>query len=144
MKSLIAITTMILTAMLASSAPAIPRDDYAAAYRSAQASGRPLLVLVGAEWCEPCREVRKFEPTLRKLGHYARVDVERERPLATRLIGARPLPCLIVYRWQQATREWRVERRLVGANLIVASIVRDAEERKLKIEIQRAEVNGEP
>lgn len=104
-----------------------PRDDYATAYAAAQHTGKPLIVLIGAKWCPPCCQARQHEPVFRRLGHYAHLDVDRDGQFAAKIRGALPMPVLLVYRWQQAKREWRVEQRLSGLDKIEAWIAQKTE-----------------
>lgn len=86
-------------------------DDYASALWRHRADGRPLVVLVGAEWCAPCKVAeRDSVPGLRELGHYAYVDVDRE-PRQAALVTGTPgplIPQLVVY------RHGRAPLRLIG------------------------------
>jgi hypothetical protein len=98
-------------------------QQYAAAYEAAQHDGRPLLVLVCAESCAPCRVVKARDlPGLRRIGNLALVDADRDRTLVQRLRGEGPVPRLIEYQHDQARRQWR-RRVVVGAEKIAAYVV---------------------
>jgi len=93
--------------VLAAGAPAAlsapPCSDYAVAWRQAQATGRPLVVLVGAAWCGPCRVMKTAVlPTVAEAGglegvEFAYVDVDLDPELARCLIGRGAIPQLIRY-----------------------------------------------
>ena len=86
--------------------------DYKTAYKRAQSGDKPLLVLVTAEWCAPCQQMKSSTiPELISRDafqdfHYATVDLSRQEALGRKLIGKRGIPQLIVYekkddRWQR-------------------------------------------
>lgn len=86
--------------------------DYRTAYEKASNGDKPLLVLVTAEWCAPCKTMKSttIPQLIRKDAfrdfHYATVDLDKEEDLARKLIGNRGVPQLIVYekkdnRWQR-------------------------------------------
>lgn len=86
--------------------------DYRTAYQRAQAGDKPMLVLVTADWCAPCKTMKSTTiPTLQSQDafrgfHYATVDLGRQETLARKLIGKRGIPQLIVFekkddRWQR-------------------------------------------
>jgi thiol-disulfide isomerase/thioredoxin len=90
---------------------------YPEAYRLAVAEGKPLVILVGAEWCPGCKLMqRELIPRLREkrlFGHlaFAAVDVDREPKLSRQLVGDGPIPQLLVFR--QVAGKWRMVR-LIG------------------------------
>ncbi len=50
--------------------------DYATAYRETNESGRPLVVLIGADWCPGCRTMKYTSlPELEKSGGLSKVTV---------------------------------------------------------------------
>ncbi len=86
--------------------------DYRTAYKRAQTGDKPMLVLVTAEWCAPCKTMKATTlPALQSRDafrgfHYATVDLGKEEQLARKLIGKRGVPQLIVFekkneRWQR-------------------------------------------
>jgi hypothetical protein len=86
-----------------------PADDYAKGRLDAIRTGRPLVVLAGAPWCRPCREVGFLIPRLRKEGVFVHLDVGRNLELA-RVLGISQLPTVIV--WRQAEQGWVVTRAI--------------------------------
>lgn len=86
--------------------------DYKTAYQRALTGDKPLLVLVTAEWCPPCKTMKnKTIPELMSQNafqdfHYATVDLGKDEGLARKLIGTRGVPQLILYekkddRWER-------------------------------------------
>lgn len=92
--------------------------DYRTAFERAQNGDKPLLVLVTAEWCPPCQVMKKATiPQLlqRKAFsnfHFSTVDLDKEEPLARKLIGQRGVPQLIMYEKKEG--KW-IRRYLRGA-----------------------------
>ena len=86
--------------------------DYQTAFDRAQKDDKPLLVLVTAEWCPPCKmmkqttipqmiEGKKFDQV-----HFATVDLDKNPTDARNLIGNRGIPQLVIYEKQNDT--WNV------------------------------------
>ena len=95
--------------------------DYKTAYQRAQKGDKPLLVLVTATWCPPCRVMKSNTiPELLKRKafrdyHFATVDVDKERKLALQLVEDRSLPHLIVF--EKNNNKW-TRRYLQGAQSV--------------------------
>ncbi len=78
--------------------------SYAKAYKKAQDENKPLVVLVGADWCQACRIMKAdtIEP-MKRDGMledvvFTIVDRDAEPELAEKLMGtATSLPQLVVY-----------------------------------------------
>lgn len=93
--------------------------SYAEAHRAATKMGKPMVVMVGADWCRPCQKMEKTVfPHLSKRGLFKNValtivNVDREKVLAGKLIGRGPVPQLVMYR--RTPKGW-VRRRLVGGH----------------------------
>lgn len=90
---------VVLQVVGAGDAPA----TYEQAYREAQANGRPLMVLVGADWCPGCQTMkggvlaRMMRSGKLARVNYAVVNTDRERALASRLMQGNSIPQLIVF-----------------------------------------------
>ncbi len=103
------------------SAPSAPDDSYASAQRQTEQTGRPLVVMVGADWCAPCQNMkRSILPKVRAHGllrrvAFAQVNVDRDQKLAQELTGGGPVPQLVMYR---KTRTGWVRRKLVGGQSV--------------------------
>lgn len=118
-RPLLGFNTFLLLAIVvsASSVSAQQPTDYFTAYKRAQEGDRPMLVLVTAEWCPPCKVMKSTTiPQLMQRNafsqfHYATVDLDAEERLAKQLIGDRGVPQLIMFEKQNG--EW-VRRYLRG------------------------------
>jgi thioredoxin-like negative regulator of GroEL len=77
--------------------------DYATAYHKAQTGNTPMVVLVTAEWCAPCQQMKRttLKQMLANNGFkhflFAMVDVDKEPSLAAKLTEGRPIPQFIVF-----------------------------------------------
>jgi thioredoxin-like negative regulator of GroEL len=105
----------ILLSALALSAGA---SDYATAFKQSEESGRPLVVLVGADWCPGCRQMKYTTiPELEKKGglrnvSFAVVNTDRESALAGKLMRGGSIPQLVMY--HKTDDGWKREQ-LTGA-----------------------------
>ncbi len=97
---------------------AIAADNYRQAYAAAQETGKPLVVLVGADWCPGCQTMHNtVMPQLASRGDlnkvaFAQVNTDREGPLANQLMSGTRIPQLVMY--TKTADGWRVDR-MVGA-----------------------------
>lgn len=113
--SALALVSIVQLSLLA----ALP-DDLAQAYARSIRSGRPLVILVGAEWCPGCQTMkRKVLPLVARAGglkevEYAYVDVDRQPGLAKRLLRGEGIPQLI--RIHKTPKGWRGEYLLGAAD----------------------------
>src|SRR5262245_66521268 len=93
-----AVGLVLQAAMLVSGA-----QTYEQAYEDTQTSGKPLVVLVGADWCPGCVSMKTgVMPRMQSGGHlgqvnYAQIDTERESELAGQLMRGNSIPELIVF-----------------------------------------------
>lgn len=98
--------------------------DYKTAYQRAQEDGRPLLVLVTAEWCPPCQMMKKTTiPALVESNgfsdvHFATVDLDRNPVDARNIIGTRGVPQLVLYE----QKEGRWQTRILSGYQNVSSV----------------------
>lgn len=107
--------------------------SYEAAYRAAESNGRPIVVLVGADWCPHCQTMKNgvLARMLRsgKLSrvNYAVVNSDRERELAGKLMRGGSIPQLIVFSKKNAT-EWSRDQitGAAGEDTVAAMIDRAA------------------
>ena len=92
--------------------------SYAEGYRQMQQTGRPLLVLVGADWCPGCRTMKNATlPALAKAGQLddvipTQVNCDRESELADQLMRGGTIPQLILF--TRTEDGWR-RTQLTGA-----------------------------
>ena len=55
----VVLVLFVVVVLAEASAVAQGAETYAEAYRLANQTGRPMVVLVGAEWCGPCRNMKQ-------------------------------------------------------------------------------------
>lgn len=96
-------------------------ESYAEARRQTEETGRPLVVIVGAEWCPACQVMKhtilpqvREHGVLRKVA-FATVDLDRENALGQNLIGSGPIPQLIMFR--KNGNGW-LRRKLIGGQSV--------------------------
>lgn len=95
-------TSWLFIVSVLTSAP-VERPSYEAAYKQAQEQHKPLLIVVGAEWCAACKVLKSqtIEPmqTSGKLENVVVTIVDKDaRPeLAEKLMDGKTLPQLVVF-----------------------------------------------
>lgn len=96
-------------------------ETYADAHRQTAETGRPLVVLVSADWCPACQVMEQSViPQARKRGllgkvAFAIVNYDREQDLATQLTENGPIPQVVMYR--HIANRWRKWRLIGGQSL---------------------------
>ncbi|MGH7191923.1 MAG: thioredoxin family protein [Candidatus Saccharimonadales bacterium] len=91
---------------------------YTEAHKVHAETGRPMVILVGAEWCPACVRMKEHAlPRVAKRGllrkvAFAQVNTDREERLAKRLMRGGTIPQLIMYR--RTATGWK-RHMLVGA-----------------------------
>ncbi len=94
-------------------------QDYATAYKQTSESGRPLVVLVGADWCPGCRQMKQTAiPEVEKRGGldavaFAYVNTDQDSSLASKLMKGGSIPQLILY--HKTETGWK-RQQLTGAH----------------------------
>lgn len=82
------------------------QDNYAEAYNTAIAKGKPLMVMVTASWCQPCQQFKRevLEPMDAANEFdgfvFTKLDIDQERPIANAIFkttGKTSVPQLVVY-----------------------------------------------
>ncbi len=112
----LALAAMMQVSLLATGATGTA--NYAEAYKSTQESGKPLVVLIGADWCPGCRTMKgSVMPQLAAKGSlknvaYAQVNTDAEGELAGDLMQGNLIPQLVMY--VKTADGWQL-KRLVGA-----------------------------
>ncbi|HVA51791.1 MAG TPA: thioredoxin family protein [Pirellulales bacterium] len=106
-----------LSAVLQVSLLATGANEYAAAHRVHQDTGRPMVLLVGAEWCPACAQMKNSvlprvarRGLLRKVA-FAHVNTDRDSRVARSVMQGGTIPQLIMYR--KTNNGWR-KHMLVG------------------------------
>lgn len=114
-------TTLSLSLLLQLSLLATDGQNYADAYHKTEATGKPLVVLVGADWCPACQQMKNSViPHLRRQGDlnqvaFAYVNTDADRELAGKLMKGGSIPQLIMYR--KTATGWQ-RQQLVGAQSV--------------------------
>lgn len=94
---------------------------YADAHTAMLETGKPLVVLVGADWCPGCRTMKtSVLPELRRRGRldgvaFATVNTDEENGLARKLMRGGSIPQLVMYR--KTAAGWR-RSQLTGAQSV--------------------------
>lgn len=96
-------TSSILITLVHASLMGSGAGSYSEAYQQTMETGRPLVVLVCAQWCQPCQQMKKnVLPELRKHGWMDKVsltvvDWDHNKELAQQLTGGGSIPRLVMY-----------------------------------------------
>lgn len=130
----LAMSVILQAAMLGGGSTQV--DQYAAAYAQSVRTGRPLVVLLGAEWCPGCRKMKgHVMPEVARAGvlrnvEYVYVDIDRHPELASQLSRSKSIPQLL--RFTPTRNGWR-SGLLTGAHspkkvasFIKAGVIRTA------------------
>ena len=104
-------------------------QTFEAAYKTSVKNRRPLVVLLGADWCPGCVVMKKqVMPKVAKQGAlakvaYAYIDVDEQPKLAGQLLKGKSIPQLV--RLEQQKKGWHVDH-LIGAHKpkLVSNFVR--------------------
>jgi len=112
------ISSLVFAFVMQASLAANASDNYAEAYRQHTTNGKPLLVLVGADWCPGCRKMKEqVIPQARKQGvledvAFATVNTDHDRDLAQKLMRGSSIPQLVLF---HHTEDGWVRTQLTGA-----------------------------
>jgi thioredoxin-like negative regulator of GroEL len=94
---------------------------YAEAHRITAKTGKPMIIMVGTDWCGPCQQMKKsILPEVRKHGmfkdvSFAMVNADQQQDLARKLTGGGPIPPLVMYR--KTNDGWK-RSKLVGGQSV--------------------------
>lgn len=92
--------------------------SYSDAYKLNEETGKPLVVLIGADWCPACQVMKRTTmPQVAKDGvlgdvAFATLDADRDGQVATQMMKGGPIPQLLMFR--KTADGWKQER-LIGA-----------------------------
>lgn len=112
-------TSVALSVVLQASILAAPGQPYEVAYQNSVTTGRPLVVLLGADWCPACVKMKKSVlPEVERSGaldgiEFTYVDVDRRPELSRALSRGSAIPQLI--RFQRRGDQWE-SQLLTGAH----------------------------
>jgi thioredoxin-like negative regulator of GroEL len=140
-------TGLTVAALIQSLSLVVGAQAYDQAYSNATTSGRPLLVLVGADWCPACRVMKSSTlvdmERQGKLGDvaFSVVDTDRQRLLSNQLMSGGSIPQLILF--EKTENGWR-KTQLTGAQSAgqVEAFLRPATNRYLAAKSQQAKVRN--
>ena len=110
-------SSLAFAAILQASIMATGASDYAEARRETTETGRPMVILVGADWCPACVTMKnEVVPRVEKRGLlkkvvYTIVNLDHQRELGKQLVENGPIPQMIMYR---KTSDGWLRRKLVG------------------------------
>jgi thioredoxin-like negative regulator of GroEL len=113
------VTSLTLTAALHAAIIATGSHSYAEAHRTTTETGRPLVVLVGADWCPACQVMKNSTmPTVAQGGvlnkvSFAVVNTDQESTIAQQIMTPGVIPQLVMYR--KTIDGWKRDA-LVGAH----------------------------
>jgi thioredoxin-like negative regulator of GroEL len=111
----------IVSALLQISVLTTGANNYDQAYRITNETGRPLVVLVGADWCQGCQTMKQSViPQLERRGSlasvaFATVNTDQQERLAHSLMRGGSIPQLIMY---VKTDEGWQRKQMVGAKSV--------------------------
>ena len=112
---------MALSIVLQASMVATSHQGYTEAYHKTKSTGKSLVVLVGADWCPGCVQMKnRIMPQVEKKGGLNNVEVayvnsDNDSDLAGKLLSGGMIPQLIVYK--KTARGWHREQ-LTGAHSV--------------------------
>lgn len=107
--------------LLQATVMATATNSYAAAHERTATTGEPLVVLVGADWCPACQQMKSSViPQAEQRGMlqqvaFAVVNTDQEPELARKLMRGGTIPQLIMY--HKSGDGWK-RRQLTGAQSV--------------------------
>ncbi|MGI9515991.1 MAG: thioredoxin family protein [Pirellulaceae bacterium] len=105
--------TLIMVAMVVS--PAGPQE-FGTARQNAEENGTPLVVVVGADWCPACVQMKTNTlPEVERSGvlantEYTYVDYDSNPDLARKLMRGTSIPQLMRFQYKEQDEQWTVRR----------------------------------
>lgn len=95
-------TNLVLATVMQAALLGAGEANYAEAYKQAEA-GKPLVVLIGTEWCPGCVTMKnRVIPQIRKNGTldkvaFTQLNTDHERELANQMMKGNSIPQLVIY-----------------------------------------------
>lgn len=108
---------LMFAAVLQASLMGVQESSYEQAYKQAEA-GKPLVVLIGADWCPGCRTMKNsVMPQVRRNGAlenvaFVELNTDQQRDLTGQMMKGGSIPQLVIY--HKDAEGWN-RRVLVGA-----------------------------
>jgi thioredoxin-like negative regulator of GroEL len=97
------------------------KETYAEAHQAIVKSDKPMVVMVAADWCQPCQNMKKtILPQVRERGllkkvAFAVINFDRDRELARKITGGGPIPQLVMFR---KTKDGWASKKLIGSQSV--------------------------
>jgi thioredoxin-like negative regulator of GroEL len=116
-------TSLTLNLLLQIAAANPGAQDYTTAYKQTMETGQPLVVLVGADWCPGCQQMKHTAiPEVKRSGGlekvaYSYVNYDQQGKLAQQLMQGSSIPQLILF--HKTADGWK-RQQLTGAHSAVA------------------------
>jgi thioredoxin-like negative regulator of GroEL len=113
--------TSLAAAIILQAAVLSTGQTYAQAHKTTQETGRPLLVMVGADWCPACQQMKSsLIPQLRRRGilkkvSFTIIDTDEQEELADQIMSGGTIPQLIIY--TKTDKGW-IRRQLTGGQSV--------------------------
>lgn len=114
-------TTLLMAVVLQAGLAPTGEKTYAEAYHSSTKTGRPLVVMLGADWCPACVKLKNnIMPQVAQKGglagvELAYVDVDKEPALAKQLVKGGSIPQLV--RFERGPKGWE-SKHMIGAQSV--------------------------
>ena len=114
-------TTLLMAVVLQASVAASGEKTYAEAFHQSTRNGRPLVVMLGADWCPACVKLKNsIMPQVAKNGglqgvELAYVDVDKEPALAKQLVRGASIPQIV--RFERGPKGWE-SKHMIGAQSV--------------------------
>ncbi|MGD9723418.1 MAG: thioredoxin family protein [Pirellulales bacterium] len=108
-----------LNILLQAAAVTAGGEDYTVAYKQMTETGKPLVVLIGADWCPGCRQMKQSTmPEVEKRGglnnvSFAYVNTDEQSALAGKLMQGSSIPQLVLF--YKTDSGWK-RQQLTGAH----------------------------
>ncbi len=118
----LAFASVLQISLLAAGANNITANTYADAYKETVDNGKPLVVLVGAEWCPACRSMKtSVLPEVAAHGGlknvaFACVNTDEQSGLAGKLLEGNMIPQLVKY--EKTADGWKLTRLIGGQSTV--------------------------
>ncbi|NQT36570.1 MAG: thioredoxin family protein [Planctomycetes bacterium] len=112
---------VVLQAVLGAAGSDSDSETYSEAVRQSNETGRPILVMVSADWCGACQRMKSTViPQAKTRGifsdvSFAVINMDQQRDLGRQLTGGGPIPQLVMY--SKTADGWK-RQKLVGMQSI--------------------------
>ena len=97
-------TSLTLAVVLQAAVLATGGNTYSDAHKQSAETGRPIMILIGADWCPACQTMKNSAmPEVRRRGllkkvEFAVINTDQEKALARQMMAGGSIPQLVMYR----------------------------------------------